>query len=247
MVMACACAVGVLGSPEQAFVATASAPAAPRVQARKPTIRGAADAQRAWLGAEYHGLTLHKIANRQDGSLAIELRFRRDALAIGIDAAGTVTVARGQSSVRVASPESFERLQRLLAGSEAVLAARLLLADREAASDLQAPEMALLSTTAFVASLVGDIDAPRRLAARFVEKHRGWYRPVRVRTCFDTYTQEASGAWNDMQNCMDEANQDSSIFNRAYRRVACNAVWLVRSESAWVEYLGCLGLGQLYQ
>jgi hypothetical protein len=68
-----------------------------------------------------------------------------------------------------------------------------------------------------------------------------------VRTCFDTYTQEASGAWNDMQNCMDEANQDSSIFNRAYRRVACNAVWLVRSESAWVEYLGCLGLGQLYQ
>ena len=48
-----------------------------------------------------------------------------------------------------------------------------------------------------------------------------------------------------MQSCMDEANQDENIFNRAYRRVACNGVWLVRSESAWVEYLACLGLGQL--
>jgi hypothetical protein len=95
-----------------------------------------------------------------------------------------------------------------------------------------------------VASLVGDLDAPRRLATRFVQKHRGIYRPVRLATCFEQYTAESSAAWNDMQNCMDEANQDPSLFNRAYRRVACNAVWLLRAESAWAEYLGCLGPGQ---
>ena len=38
-----------------------------------------------------------------------------------------------------------------------------------------------------------------------------------------------------MQSCMDEANQDSSVLNRAYRRVACNGVWLLRSESAWID------------
>lgn len=247
LVVAGVCAGAGLGWHVPGLAASGVGPAPKTTTARKPVIRGAADAKRAWLGAEYNGLAIHKFANRMDGSLAIEIRFRRDAIAIAIDAAGGVTVSRGNSSVRVGSADAFDRLQRVLAGSEAVLAARLLLADRETTSDLQPPEMSLLSTAAFAASLVGDIDAPRRLAARFVEKHRGWYRPVRVRTCFDTYTSESSGAWNDMQNCMDEANQDPSLLNRAYRRVACNAVWLVRSESAWVEYLGCLGLGQLYQ
>jgi hypothetical protein len=158
-----------------------------------------------------------------------------------------VTVVRGNASVRLTSADAFDRLQRVLAGSDAVLAARVLLAERESASDLQAPEMSLLSTAAFIASLAGDLDAPRRLSVRFVEKHRGWYRPVRMATCFDEYSKEASDSWNDLQNCMDEANQDPSIWNRAYRRVACNGVWLVRSESAWIEYIGCLGVGQLYQ
>jgi hypothetical protein len=226
-------------------------PAASRASARqstgRPVIRGAVDARRAWLGAEHKGLSVQKVSNRLDRSLAIELRFRRDTVTIGIDPAANVTVARGRQSVQLTSADSYERLQLLLAGSEAVLAARLLLAERESESDLQPAEMSLLSTTAFVASLVGDVDAPRRLATRFVEKHRGVYRSVRLRNCFDTYTAEASAAWNDMQGCMDEANEDSSLFNRAYRRVACNGVWLLRAETAWVEYIACMGLGQLVQ
>ena len=39
---------------------------------------------------------------------------------------------------------------------------------------------------------------------------------------------------------MDEANQDSSFLNGAYRRLACNAVWILRAESAWLEYIECL-------
>lgn len=211
----------------------------------KPVIRGAADGKRAWLGAEHRGLVVSKMANRTDGSLAIDLRFRHDQIVIAVERTGGITVYRGGRGLRVSSVESFERLQQMLAGSEVALASRVLLAERESVSELQAAEMSLLSTLAFVASLAGDVDAPRRLSTRFMEKHRGFFRPVRMVTCFDAYSSEASGAWNDMQMCMDEANQDSSMFQRAYRRVACNGIWLLRSESAWIEYLGCLGPGQL--
>jgi hypothetical protein len=245
------CSVAEVTAAENLGMRALAGPPALTASARqaiaRPVIRGAADARRAWLGAEHKGLTVQKVSNRIDRSLAIELRFRRDTTTISIDSAANVTVARGNQSVQLASADSYERLQQVLAGSEAVLAARLLLAERESESDLQPAEMSLLSTAAFVASLVGDVDAPRRLATRFVEKHRGIYRSVRLRNCFETYSTESSNAWNDMQSCMEEANQDSSLFNRAYRRVACNGVWLMRAETAWVEYIGCMGLGALYQ
>jgi hypothetical protein len=212
---------------------------------RKPVIRGRADARTAWLGAEHRGLTIEKTTNRVDRSIAIELRYRQDVVGINVERSGTVVVLRGGKRVRITTAEAFERVQQVLAGSEAVFAALVLHAEREATSDLQAPETSLLSVTAFVASLVGDLDAPRRLSTRFVEKHMGIYRPIRFATCFEQYTKESTAAWNDLQDCMNEANQDESLIQRAYRRVACNGVWLVRAESAWIEYLGCLGPGQL--
>jgi hypothetical protein len=229
--------------PEPAFV---EMPPRQRPTAVRPVLRGGIDGKRAWLGAEHRGLIVRKVSSRVDGSMQVELQYRRDVISIALNRAGGVAVARGGTRVEVTSVEAFEQLQQVLAGSEAAFAARVMLAEREAASELQAAEMSMLSAAAFVASLVGDVDAPRRLSARFVEKHHGRYRPVRFRTCFDEYARESSAAWNDMQSCMSEANQDESIFNRAYRRVACNAVWLVRSESAWIEYLGCLGPGQLF-
>ena len=219
---------------------------APRALARqRPRMHGGNDAERAWLGAEHRGLIVQKVAGKADGSVTIELWFRQDRVAIALNRAGGVAVARGGQRIEVTSVEAFERLQLLLAGSEAIFAVRVLLAEREATSDLDAPEMSLLSAAAFIVSLAGDLDAPRRLATRFVQKHRGLYRPVRLATCFEQYSAESSAAWNDMQSCVNEANQDPSLFNRAYRRVACNAIWLVRAESAWAEYLGCLGPGQL--
>jgi hypothetical protein len=216
-------------------------------EVHKPRIRALSDGHRTSLTAEHDGLTVQKVTNKTDRSISFELRFRQDALLVGIDGQGIATVTRAGRSLRVTSAQSYERVQQLLAGSEAAFATRLLLAERESTSDLQVPEMSLLSTAAFVAALTGDVDAPRRLATRFVEKHLGIYRSVRFRNCFDTYSRESSAAWNDLQACMDEANQDPNVFNRAYRRVACNGVWLIRSESAWVEYLTCLGFGQLMQ
>ena len=236
--------LGFLGVCAAVAVVWLGQQASPRA-AETPHIRGAVDAKRAWLGAEHRGLTIQKTANRSDRSLAIELRYRQDVVSIAVDAHGIISIARGGKRARITTVDAFERAQQVLAGSEAVFAARVLHAEREAVSDLKAGEMSLLSVTAFVASLTGDVDAPRRLATRFVEKHLGIYRPVRNDTCFEAYSSEASAAWNDMQDCVNEANQDENIFNRAYRRVACNAVWLLRAESAWIEYLGCLGPGSL--
>ena len=250
------CAAAMLAADERGWLTANTAAAATKTAgpvvvrqgataAGKPVISGGVDAARAWLSADYRGLRLEKVANRKDGTLRVDLRFGQDYVGISVGRAGLVDVSRGGAWLRVDSPEAFARLQQVLAGSEAIFAARVLLAEREAVSELKAPEMSLLSTAAFVASLAGDVDAPRRIATRFVEKHRGIYRSVRLATCFETYTNEVSDAWNDLQACMDEANQDENIFARAYRRVGCNAVWLMRSESAWVEYLGCLGPGSI--
>jgi len=253
LVLVGVCAAAALAGEVPATRATAGATIEPafvempprRMAGGKPVIRGGVDARRAWLGAEYRGLILRKIADRADGSLAIDVEFGDDRVSIALNRDGGTAVARGGRRIEVTTPDAVREAQQLLSGSDAVMAAAVLLAERTLASELQPAEMSLLSAAAFAASLVGDVDAPRRLAARFVNRHAGAIRPVRLRTCFDEYTNESSAAWNDMQACMNEANQDDSIWNRAYRRVACNAIWLVRAESAWIEYLGCLGPGQL--
>jgi hypothetical protein len=253
LVLVGVCAAAALAGEVPATLATSGSAIEPAVvemprrrpAAGKPVIRGGVDARRAWLGAEHGGLIVRKVADRADGSVVIDLEFSGDRVSIALNRAGGTAVARGGRRIEVTSPDAYREAQQMLAGSDAVMAAQVLLAERTLASELQPAEMSLLSAAAFAASLTGDVDAPRRLAARFVNKHVGAIRPVRRRTCFDEYATESSAAWNDMQDCMSEANQDESILNRAYRRVACNAIWLVRSESAWIEYLGCLGPGQL--
>jgi hypothetical protein len=214
---------------------------------RKPQLRGGADGQRAWLLAQHRGLTLLKAVNRADRSIAIDLRFRQDAVSFAVDATGGVTVARAGRAVRLTSPEALEQLQRLVAGSDAIFATRMLLADRESTSDLLPHEMSVLAVAAFVASLTGDVDAPARLSKRFLEKHQGVFTRVRSETCFEKYSKESTASWNDMQDCVAEANQAESVWERAYRRTACNAVWLIRSEAAWFEFVGCMGLGGIIE
>jgi hypothetical protein len=205
-----------------------------------PEIKGHADGRQALLTATYKGLAIIKTSDRADGSMRIDLRYGPDSVGVALDKAGTATVARGGRAIRVDSPEALRQLQQLLNGSDAIFAVRALLSERETTSALEAPEYSLLATAAFVASLVGDTDAPRRLVSRFVEKHRGIFRPVRFRGCWDEYSSEVTDSWNDLQACMDEANQSGGVFSGAYLRLACNAVWILRSESAWFEYIQCM-------
>lgn len=206
-----------------------------------PAIATQADRQHVGLTTAYKGLSVRTTRSRTEGRLTIELQYQSDRVLIAVDRAAVTTVSRGNRQVRVDSPEALQQLQQLLGGSDAIVVFRMLLAERESVSDLQAPEFTLLAAAAFTASLVGDTDAPRRLADRFVQKHRGIFRLIAAgRGCWENYSSETSSAWNDLQACMDEANQDPSFWNGAYRRLACNAVWILRSESAWFEYIQCM-------
>jgi hypothetical protein len=177
----------------------------------------------------------------RDARRDVAIRLGDDEVGVHVGSKADVRVSRGGRTVDVTSADSLGVVQDLLAGSRAIFGIRALLSERERTSELDAPEMSLLSVAAFVASLVGDIDAPRRLASRFVERHRGIVQPVGYfRGCWSEYSTESTAAWNDLQSCMDEANESDSFFEGAYRRLACNAVWTLRSESAWFEYLECL-------
>lgn len=241
LVLGIACLALVPAAPAhgetKAFVAVPAA----AVAAKKPEITGGVDGKKAWMAAAYKGLVVKKASSQAGRTIAVDLQYHDDQVSILIDENRIVTVVRGGTAVVLSGPESIARVQELLGGSMAVFATRAMLADRETRSDLKAPEMSLLSTAAFVAALVGDTDAPRRLTTRFVEKYRGVFRPVRfAATCWDHYTGETVAAWDDLQGCMDEANQDESFLNGAYRRIACNILWVGRTESAWFQYLSCI-------
>ncbi|MCA1562774.1 MAG: hypothetical protein LC753_14515 [Acidobacteria bacterium] len=197
------------------------------------------EGKRAWLAATYKQLSVNKVTNHEERSFVIELVHDGDVLLVSYNS-GAVVVSRAGRTLPVTSPTALQKLQHLLAGSTAAFAARTMLSELEGESDLKAPAMSLLSSLAFVSSLAGDLNAPKRLADRFVEKHRGIFRQVRADpSCWSNYSTESTRAWEDLQNCMNEA-EDDGFFSGAYQRLACNAVWVARSESAWFEYIKCL-------
>lgn len=208
---------------------------------RRPTITGGQDGKSAWMVAGYRQLQVRKRSFREPQQIVAELRAGTDLVNITVSREA-ITVTRHGRSIVVDSAQAMESLQQLLGGSPAVFATKMMLSELESESELEAPEMSLLSIAAFVASLVGDIHAPRRLTDRFVAKHRGLLRPIGGGgngSCWAEYTVELTGAWDDMQNCMEEA-EDDPWWWAPFRRVACNGVWLLRSESAWFEYLKCI-------
>jgi hypothetical protein len=202
-------------------------------------VTGGHDTKSSWLSAEYRELQVRKRTDRATLAVTIDLRAGGDLVTVSLSPQ-SVSVGRGRKHVTIDSAEALESVQQLLGGSAAIFAARAMLSELEPVSALTAPDMALLSTAAFVASLVGDVGAPLRLADRFVEKHRGIFRQVREEgSCWSKYSTETTAAWDELQACMADAN-DKGFFRAAYERLACNAIWALRSESAWFEYLNCL-------
>jgi hypothetical protein len=208
-----------------------------------PTITAGFVGKQIWTVGQYEQLQITKVISK-GGAAVSELRVGQDLVTITTSREGT-SVTRGGRTLTV-STESMEALQVLLAASPAVFAAKEMLSARESTSALKAPEMSLLTSAAFVASLTGDTHAPLRLADRFMARHRGLYRSVVARgddaeaSCWSNYTNEVNASWNDLQSCMAETADDGWLVGAALR-VACNAIWLLRSDSAWFEYLNCLG------
>jgi hypothetical protein len=214
---------------------------AQRAGPTQPQISGDTDGRHAWMTAVHRGLIVRKLANRAKRTVSIELRYHLDAVSVAVDHEGIVSVTRRGRTVAVGSAESIQQVEVLLNGSEAVLVFRAMLSERESISDSKAPGLSLLSAAAFVASLVGDLEAPGLLEPRFaVEKRRRVSRPSRSERCASDYCSESIEAWDDLQSCMDLANHDDGSFDPAYRSVTCNVAWIRQLESAWFEYLECL-------
>jgi len=208
---------------------------------RRPTITGGQDSKSAWMVAGYRQLQVRKRSFREPQQIVTELRAGSDVVNLTVSPEA-VTVTRNGRTIVIDSAQAMESLQQLLGGSAAVFATKMLLSELEAESDLEAPEMSLLSVAAFVASLVGDIEAPRRLSDRFVAKHRGLLRQIGGGgngSCWSNYTVELTGAWGELQTCMDESRDDPWWW-APIQRLSCNGIWLMRSESAWFEYLKCV-------
>jgi len=212
-----------------------------------PTIRMGRTADQSQLLATFDGLTVTKIGTNH--RVAIELRFGGDVVTIEVRADHPVSVTRRGVTLQASSADHFARIQGLLGDSTALAAARQLLSERLDVTAFDAPELSLLTAVSYAISLTGDVDAPLRLSDKFMAKVHGVFRVAKAgfqpgRTCSSIYSTEVSASWDDLQACMSEANQDDSLLNRAYRRVACNGVWLGRSESAWFEYLDCIAIGK---
>ena len=204
-----------------------------------PTIRGGVDGSAAWMGAEFRQLEVRKRTDISARTVEMDFRFAGDRVTVAV-APERIAVSRGRKTVVVDSGDALDRLQAVLGGSRAVFAARAMLSELESTSDLQAPEMSLLASASFLTALAGDTQAPRRLADRFVEKHRGILRQVQDSgTCWSRYSTEVTIAWNDLQACMHDSN-DNGWFMGAYERIVCNAIWMLRTESAWFEFVHCL-------
>lgn len=211
-----------------------------RPERSKMKVTGGINDKLTWMTADQEQFRIRKFSSKSGGS-TLELSYRNDLVVIKVEN-GVIQVARKGKAVTVDTPESLEALQGLLAGSMAMFHTRSLLSELEGRSTLKGPEMSLLSAAAFAASLTGDTGAPLRLTDRFMERHRGIFRQVAFddeESCWSGYEKEVNGSWNDLESCMDEANS-SGWFFAGVRRVACNGIWLMRSESAWFEYIKCL-------
>ena len=208
-------------------------------QSKTLALSGGIDASRAWLTSEREGLKLRKFTSKH-GESVVELAYRGDQVVLQL-AAGLVRVTRNNRSIDVVDAAALESVQSLLGGSAAIFHAKAMLSEFETQSRLTPGEMSLLSALAFAAALTGDFGAPARLAERFQFVHRGVVRQVGLAaeaSCWSNYEGEVNAAWNDMQQCMSDTD-DSGWFGSVVR-LACNATWLLRGESAWFEYLKCL-------
>jgi hypothetical protein len=212
-------------------------------RARGLALSGGHDARSAWMVANYRDVHFRKRNDKATLETVFEFRVAQDIVTVQVGKE-RLSVSRGRTSIVVDSVEALQKVQQLLGGSAAVFAAQGLLSELEPVSSYDAPETSLLAAAALVASLVGDTGAPQRVADRFVAKHRGLYRQAGQISeekpwCWSSYSKDVTASWDDLQACMSDA-ANRGFFTAAYERLACNTIWILRTESAWFQYLNCL-------
>jgi hypothetical protein len=194
--------------------------------------------------ADYNGLQLRKFTAK-GGASVIEIKYADDAVVFSL-AANSSNVSRNRQTVTLGTPESPDAVRELLGSSPAMFHARVALSRYEQTSDLKGPSMSVLSALAFAATLTGDVDAPGRLVARFLERHRGVLRRIKDDdgSCWTDYEKEVWEAGLQLESCTKQAAAGSWWLLDA-RLTLCTTGWVLRSESAWFELLKCNGVAAL--
>ena len=202
-------------------------------------IVGGAEPNRVWVVADYNGLQIRKFTAK-GGRSVIELKHQDDAVILSLAPAKS-TVTRGGRTVTMGTPEAIEAIRELVGSSPAMFHARLALSRYEQVSDLKGPSMSVLAALAVAATLTGDVDAPGRLTARFLERHRGLLRRIRDDgSCWTSYEKEVDAAATEWEDCV--RNALNGAWWLANTRVQlCGVSWLLRAESAWFELGKCNG------
>lgn len=158
-------------------------------------------------------------------------------------AAGSVSVRRGRRSHTFASATVSERdldeARKVLQGSRAVRAFRVLAAQLEERDGTPLAESVLVSG-GLIGLLDGDLAAPRRIARKLAAKHRAGLRAARTQSytsgqCWNVYSREANQIMYDFEDCTRRAS-----WNPIYS-VGCSVEFTIRAESNWFWFLSCNG------
>lgn len=165
-----------------------------------------------------------------------------------------LTVGRGAKTVsvdpRIQTEDDSNRVRQLLTGSRGARALRSLTTVLE----LRAPEeddvfaTALLIDGALIGSLDGDPGAIARIAKRIAVRRAG--RLVAVKSaretdrfddCVGMYENTLAWAWKELVQCNVDASDDP-WYLQSLNMSMCNAEWVLRSESAFFQFLSCMAV-----
>ena len=167
-------------------------------------------------------------------AFAIQLTRGRQIMAFAMSALGT---------------EELAKIRALLAGSRAIKRYRGLAAALEARHDQSPEAYGVILGGAVIGWIDGDAAAPVRLARRIAGMsappagrgagdRAGLMFQVDGGDCWSDYEQLINDAWNDVTSCMSYAFQQSAWWQPFFMNT-CTAVWVIRSEGYWFEYLSC--------
>ncbi len=186
------------------------------------------------LVARWNALLLRQTV-RRDGRMTLELRVGRQRTLVVVTP-DSVQVSGNRQSLRFdprrASEEDYARVQQLLAKATPMRLFRRYRARLEASGDEGAAVVGLLTSSAYLGLLDGDVGAPGRIARRLAQAHKARVRPASFGpNCFLDYEREVYGVWVDLEQCYFST---SPLYHRM-----CEARWVLWVESSWFSFLSC--------
>ncbi|MBI2834895.1 MAG: hypothetical protein HYX76_10775 [Acidobacteria bacterium] len=182
----------------------------------------------------------HKLV-RRDGTTKLELRVGPETFHLDMSPTAVTMAADGASLTvdltRQPDSERIAHINRMLDGSAAIRRFRDVV--RSVGMVPATPvHLSVLVSATLLDALAGDLEAPRRLAARVTDQRRTGVRFVRRSSCFDSYEKDVGGAMDDLYGCLESVAW--------ILRDGCAWRWTLQVESAWFSFLSCSAFPMKY-